>query len=108
VRISWEGVSPGAFNQVFIDDIEVARTNENEVTLDLARGEHELTIRSLDEYGKGVYATVTFEVGKGSSAVILVFIVLVILILAAIYPFVWRAVRKFRPKGVNHGQQPND
>jgi outer membrane protein assembly factor BamB len=108
VRITWEGVSPGAFNRVFIDDIEVARTNENEVTLDVARGEHELTIRSLDEYGKEVYATVTFEVEKGSSAVILVFIVMVILILAATSPVMLRAIRRFRPKGINHGQQPND
>ncbi|NQU96464.1 MAG: PQQ-binding-like beta-propeller repeat protein, partial [Chloroflexi bacterium] len=40
VTIRWTGVEPGAFNQVFIDNVEVARTNENEVTVPAARGEH--------------------------------------------------------------------
>jgi len=103
VTITWGGVSRGAFNQVFVDDAEVARTNENEVIVDVARGEHELVVRSLDEYGRGIYATVTFEVKKGSNVVVVASVALVIAILVAISPVLLRITRS-RYGGPRRGQ----
>lgn len=103
VTITWGGVSRGAFNQVFVDDAEVARTNENEVIVDVARGEHELVVRSLDEYGRGIYATVTFEVKKGSNVVVVASLALVIAILVAISPVLLRITRS-RYGGPRRGQ----
>ncbi len=102
VRIQWEGVSPGAFNQVFIDDVEVARTNENEVTVSVAHGEHKLVVRSLDEYGRGVYATVTFTVKKGNSALLFASMAMVVLVLASVSPILWRKYTRFRYKRIRH------
>ena len=62
LTIQWSGVATSTFNQVFIDNVEVARTNENKVTVSVARGEHQVAIRSLDEYGRGVYRTISFTV----------------------------------------------
>ena len=96
VAIQWEGTAPGAFNQVSIDGIEVARTNDSEVALRVARGEHELTVRSLDEYGRGVYTAVNFTVAKGSSVVILAFVALGVFVGVAFVPVVFRLVTKSR------------
>ena len=85
VTIRWTGVAPGAFNQVFIDNVEVARTNEDEVTVPAARGEHTVTIRSLDEYGRGLYATADFTVTKSASVVIWAAAMAALLLLAALY-----------------------
>jgi len=85
VTIRWTGVAPGAFNQVFIDNVEVARTNENEVTVPAARGDHTVTIRSLDEYGRGLYATAGFTVTKSASVVIWAAAVAALLLVAALY-----------------------
>ncbi|MFQ5861173.1 MAG: hypothetical protein ACE5IG_06460, partial [Dehalococcoidia bacterium] len=69
LTVQWSGVATGTFDQVFIDNVEVARTNENEFTVSVAQGEHQVAIRSLDEYGRGVYRTANFTVEKGSSVV---------------------------------------
>ena len=70
VHVRWTGVPQGSFNQVSIDGVEVVRTNDNEVTLPVARGNHELSIRSVDEYGGGVYQSMEFIVEKGASPVL--------------------------------------
>jgi len=103
IRIDWDGVSPGAFNQVFIDGAEVARTNENEVVVNVARGQHEVVVRSLDEYGRGTYASATFEVSKGSGLIVVVVVGLVISILAAISPILLRIARSRRQE-LRHGR----
>jgi len=96
VTIRWTGVAPGAFNQVFIDNVEVARTNENEVTVPAARGEHTITIRSLDEYGRGLYATAGFTVTKGASVVIWVAGAAALLLAAALYVPVSNLISGYR------------
>lgn len=70
VDIRWTGVPRGSFSTVFVDGVEVARTNEMEATLALSEGEHELTVRSVDEYGGGVYQTITLTVEKSSAPVL--------------------------------------
>lgn len=96
VALAWDGVLSGAFNQVFIDGAEVARTNENTVLLEVARGQHELVIRSLDEYGRAIYAAVTFEVHKGPGAVVTASSALVVALLAAASPILWKRFRSRR------------
>jgi hypothetical protein len=85
VTVSWTGTASGAFNQVFIDSVEVARTNENEATVTVGRGEHEVTVRSLDEYGRGVYGTVSFTAEKGSTIVVWAFVAAAALLLLAFW-----------------------
>ena len=70
LTVQWSGGADGALNQVLIDGVEVARTNEKEFIVAVARGEHDLTIRSLDEHGRGAYRAVRFSVDKSSSPVI--------------------------------------
>jgi hypothetical protein len=70
VTVRWKGVAPGAYNQVLVDGIEVAVTNENEATVTAAHGEHTLTVRSLDENGRGLYATTVFTIEKGGTGVL--------------------------------------
>jgi hypothetical protein len=89
MTVAWVGAGDGAFNQVFIDGIEVGRTNDNELTIPTIQGEHELEVRSLDEYGRGIYQTVTFSVEKSSSAITQLIIWLAIFLIIALVPVVW-------------------
>ena len=100
LRIQWEGADPGALNLVFIDGIEVARTNETEVTVAVARGEHELMVRSMDEYGRDVSVTATFTVKKGAMIVSLAWVAMVVLALVAISPVLRRVFTRYRRKGI--------
>jgi hypothetical protein len=88
VTVKWTGTSEVAFNQVFIDGIEVGRTNENELSVPITQGKHKLGVRSLDENGRGVYQTVTFTVKKGSLPIILLIVLLVVLLALALVPAV--------------------
>ncbi|MFC1935734.1 PQQ-binding-like beta-propeller repeat protein [Chloroflexota bacterium] len=85
VTIRWEGVGPGAFNQVFIDNVEVGRTNENEFTVAVTKGDHEVMVRSLDEYGRGIYQATEFSVEKGSNIVLLAFAATMVLLVVAFW-----------------------
>ncbi|MEE9249308.1 MAG: PQQ-binding-like beta-propeller repeat protein [Dehalococcoidia bacterium] len=71
LTIQWTGVAAGTFSQVFVDGVEIARTNEYEFTVPVAQGEHQVAIRSLDEHGRGVYRTANFTVEKGSTPIVL-------------------------------------
>ncbi|PIU55761.1 MAG: hypothetical protein COS88_03845, partial [Chloroflexi bacterium CG07_land_8_20_14_0_80_51_10] len=103
LQIEWVGIDPGAFNQVFVDGIEVGRTNENEFALPIAQGEHELKIRSLDEYGRGVYQTVRFRVEKESSAATRAIALLAMLVVITLWPVLSRFIIKYRRRRVHHG-----
>ena len=96
LRIEWTGVAAGSFNQVFIDGVEVGRTNENEFTVPVAEGEHVLTVRSVDEYGRGAYQTVDFVVQKKSSAAALAITSLVALAVIAVSPSATRYISLYR------------
>ncbi|MEE8443472.1 MAG: hypothetical protein V3S37_06960, partial [Dehalococcoidia bacterium] len=91
VTIRWEGVGPGAFNQVFVDNVEVGRTNENEFTVAVTKGDHEVMVRSLDEYGRGIYRTAEFSVEKGSNVVLLALAATMVLLAVAF----WYPISRF-------------
>ncbi len=101
VRITLEGVSAGTFNQIFVDNAELIRTNDNDVTLSIGRGEHELVVRSLDECGRGIYTAVTFEVKKGSAMVGVAAGLLVVMGMVAGSSYIWKRIR-FRNKGLRN------
>jgi hypothetical protein len=61
-RIAWEGRTDSSSASVFVDGYENAQTSRNEVTLLLTPGEHEVVIRSVDEFGIVTYATVHLKV----------------------------------------------
>ncbi|MFC1925777.1 PQQ-binding-like beta-propeller repeat protein, partial [Chloroflexota bacterium] len=92
VTIAWEGVPEGSYYQIYIDDAEVARTNDNEITLDVSRGDHRLVVRSMDEYGRGLYTSTTFSVEKSATIVIFASIALVISLLVVTYPVWFRRI----------------
>jgi hypothetical protein len=61
-RIAWQGAGDSSSASVFVDGYENARTRGNEVTLLLTPGEHEVVVRSTDEFGIVTYAAVDFRV----------------------------------------------
>jgi len=101
--VKWVGAGEGAFNQVFIDGIEVGRTNENELALQITQGEHELEVRSIDEYGRGVYRKVAFTVEKDSSPVTPLFVWLVPLLIVALVPAVSGFIIRHHRRRMRHG-----
>ncbi|HEY40610.1 MAG TPA: PQQ-binding-like beta-propeller repeat protein [Dehalococcoidia bacterium] len=101
--VEWVGTGDGAFNQVFIDGIEVGRTNDNELTIPTNQGEHELELRSLDEYGRGIYQTVTFSVEKSSSAVTQLIIWLAIFLIIALVPVGWGFIIRRQRRKAHRG-----
>jgi hypothetical protein len=101
--VKWVGAGEGAFNQVFVDGIEVGRTNENELTIPTMQGEHELEVRSLDEYGRGVYQKVTFSVEKGPSPIIQLIIWLALFLIIALVPVVWGFIVRRQHRRTHHG-----
>ena len=103
VTVKWTGVGEGSFNQVFVDGIEVVRTNENEFTVPISQGEHELTVRSLDEYGRGIYRTVRFDVEKSLASLSQVFLWLVLFFLIALVPTVLGFIIRYRHRRTRHG-----
>lgn len=74
VMISWSGATDGSFNQVIIDDLVVARTNDASVELNLAAGKHSITVRSIDPSGRGIRATATTTVSKSSVTFMLLYV----------------------------------
>jgi len=94
LTVTWTGIEEGAFNQVYIDNVEVARTNGNEVIVDVAAGEHQVMVRSLDEYGRGIYTAANFTVSKGSGMVMYAGIALGVVVLIVLYPKFTKLLQK--------------
>jgi len=103
VTVKWSGASDVAFNQVYIDGIEVGRTSGNELTVQAIQGEHDLEVRSLDENGRGVYQTLTFTVKKGSLPIILLIVLLVVLLILAFIPAVSGIIIRRRHRRERNG-----
>ena len=103
ISIQWTGVADGTFNQVFVDNVEVARTNEGEFTGPIAQGKHQIAVRSLDEYGRGAYRTVSFTVEKSSSIVVLAIGVTALLIVIALWFPASRFFIRYRQGKEHHG-----
>ena len=103
VDIQWTGVPRGSFSNVFVDGVEVARTNDMEASLTMAEGEHELTVRSVDEHGGGVYRTITLTVEKSSSPVLWSILSLVVACAIVAWSPVSRLVASRRRRARRHG-----
>lgn len=71
VRIAWEGAADSSFTSVFVDGYENAQTSGNDVILPLAPGQHEVVVRSIDQYGTVTYAAVHFRAEGAPWALIL-------------------------------------
>jgi hypothetical protein len=55
VGVGWEGPTEGDFSQVFVDGVRNDMTNTFEAGLYLARGEHDIAVRSVDDCGRISY-----------------------------------------------------
>ncbi len=84
LTVQWTGSAPASFNQVFVDGIEVARTNEDTAIVAAGSGEYSVTVRSLDENGRGVYRSVRFTVEEGSLPVVLAYTAMAVLLVIAL------------------------
>jgi hypothetical protein len=56
VGVRWEGPTDGAFSQVFVDGRRNDITNGSKSELFLARGDHSIVVRSIDDYGRVSYS----------------------------------------------------
>ncbi|MFC1994671.1 FG-GAP repeat domain-containing protein, partial [Chloroflexota bacterium] len=103
LTVRWSGVAEGDFSEVFVDGVKVAQTNEVELSLALGKGEHELMVRSLDEYGRGIYRTVRFTVEKSSSplsqAILWLALACIIALAPALSGFIIRHYRRRMRRG---------
>ena len=103
LQVSWTGVAPGSFNQVFVDGLEVARTNLDAASVPITAGRHEVTVRSLDEYGRGVYRTVSVTIDKSSTIVLWMALLTVALTAAAFWMPAATIIRRLRRRAANNG-----
>ncbi|HWR70988.1 MAG TPA: hypothetical protein VN415_08025, partial [Dehalococcoidia bacterium] len=55
VGVKWEGPTDGDFSQVFVDGVRNDLTNGLELQLYLARGNHTILVRSVDDCGRISY-----------------------------------------------------
>jgi outer membrane protein assembly factor BamB len=106
VPVRWEGTSDGEFVQVFVDGVRNHAGNSSGVDLYLARGRHDIVVRSIDDCGRilcgpsdlsaPVAVKVTPSLWKPILLVLSLFAVvafLVILFYARLHR-VWRARRR--------------
>lgn len=83
--LEWEGTAPGSFNQVFVDGVEVARTNGEAIELNLRAGDYTVGVRSLDPSGRGIIAIADISVSKSQVARNLVLLLAVFAIAATFW-----------------------
>ncbi|MAF53219.1 MAG: hypothetical protein CL694_09440 [Chloroflexi bacterium] len=95
LTVQWTGSAPASFNQVFIDGIEVARSNEDTAIVAAGSGEHAITVRSLDENGRGVYRSVSFTVEEGALPVVLAYVAMAALLFIALWVPLSRIVGRY-------------
>jgi hypothetical protein len=55
VEVAWEGPAEGDFSEVLVDGVRNDMTNGLEADLYLGRGEHDITVRSVDDWGRISY-----------------------------------------------------
>ncbi len=61
IKIAWKGARDPSYSSIFVDGYENARTSGDEISLPVRPGEHEVIVRSIDEYGMVTYASVHFK-----------------------------------------------
>ena len=83
MTLSWTESGSSSFAEVYVDNVKVAHTNDNEITMDVAGGQHEVRIRSVDENGRGSWDTVSFSVPQNYTPIIIVIGFLLILVIIA-------------------------
>ncbi len=101
VRISWEGNAASSSISLFVDGYESARTSGNEVVLPVTAGEHEVVVRSVDEFGTVTYAVVHFRAEGAPSALILACLSAIALV-AAYFAVRWARVARNVTLGRGH------
>ncbi len=95
-RIAWDGAGESDFADVFVDGVSSGAILGASIRLPLDSGEHEVVVRSIDEYGKVSYATTTFKVRQLPLASIVGILGLAILILVYSYARCARVLRNRR------------
>jgi hypothetical protein len=109
VRVRWEGTGEGEFAQVFVDGVLNYAGNDSGVDLYLARGCHDIVVRSIDDCGRILYgpsdlgAPVAIRVTPSPWKPVLLLLTLFILLaptallLHARLHRMWRAGRSYSP-----------
>lgn len=98
VRIAWEGGPISSSTSIFVDGYESARTSDDEAILQVTAGEHEVVIRSVDEFGTVSYAVVHFR-AEGAPWALILACLSVIGLLAAYFAVGWaRVVRRLNTR----------
>ena len=94
--LAWEGAAGSDFADVFVDGVRTGAVLGTSTRLALASGEHEIVVRSIDEYGKVSYATTTLRVRQWPLASIIGIFSFAILLLAYCYARCARVLRNRR------------
>ena len=104
IDLKWEGTTGGEFVQVFVDGICNYAGNDSEVDLYLGRGEHEIVIRSVDDYGRISYGPsdlgepLTVKVTPSPWNPVLLMLSLFVLLVIILLLFVPRLHRMWRAR----------
>ena len=99
LTVTWQGVNPGDFAQVYVDGICHRVCNGTKADLLVKPGEHQLVLRSMDEYGRISYAVADIETIRSIwDYLVLPLAALALLVLLGllVYPGLSRTMRRKR------------
>jgi len=86
LKIEWRSGKKESVNMIYVDGKKILRTTENSAVFDIREGNHTITVRSLDPYGKGMYDEVNVNVVKDSSMIRILFMVIAVLLCILLLP----------------------
>lgn len=86
MKISWSENNNDTVKIIMVDNNRIMKATGKNAEFDLKQGNRKITIYSFDEYGKGLYETVTVNVEKTSAAATPLTILLVILLIVLFVP----------------------
>jgi len=104
VAVKLEGTSDGEFVQVFVDGVRNRTSNDTQIELYLAHGEHDIVVSSIDEYGRMSYspadlgAPVTIKVTPSGWRPLLLVLALFVLLAIILLLFYARLHRMWRSR----------
>jgi len=97
IKISWSEDNEDTVKIVMVDNNKIMKTTGENAEFDLKHGNRKITIYSFDEYGKGLYVTVTVNVEKTSATANPLTVILVILLIFLFVPKILPVILKKAP-----------
>jgi hypothetical protein len=105
VKITWDEQNTETVKVIMVDNNRITKTFDEYAEFDLKSGTRKITIYSFDEYGKGLYESITIEVKKTSAIEIPLTIIALVLISFLFIPKFYPLIIK---KSIKRREQVNE